>query len=77
MVDNGRKEIYTPLANYYGHVVLWDNTETDGKYYISLDNYSSTMDMPISKELYDMLLKELGSISYGRNVNNADKEDEE
>lgn len=45
------------VSNYYGEVYAVDNK--DGSYHLELDSYSSTSIKNISKELFEMIVKEL------------------
>ena len=49
-------KIKTKLANAYGVVEIW---EKENKYYIGLDNYMGYKKIEISRELYDLIKKEL------------------
>lgn len=51
------RAIYTKLGNYYGRVYAEEREE---KYWLCLDDYSSTNELEISKELFNALEKEFG-----------------
>jgi hypothetical protein len=53
-----KKYVYTELGNYYGNVCVVDNM--DGTFQVELEDYSGTAKKQISKELFDMMVKELG-----------------
>jgi len=50
-------EAYTMVSNYYGTVHAY---ESDGKYYLALDDWGSTSKQEVSKEFFDAFVKEFG-----------------
>ena len=49
------EEVYTGVENYYGEVIFIANK---GKYAMELDSYDGTCSVEVSKEFYDMAVKE-------------------
>ena len=49
--------ISAPVGNYYGGPEVW---ALNGKYYLSVENYSGHPTVEVSKEFHDAFAKEFG-----------------
>ena len=58
-VIKSRKQVGAPVCNYYGGPEVW---ALDGKYYLSVEDYSGHPTVEVSKDFYDAFVKEFGGV---------------